>query len=154
MNGRMLRLLFFALSVALASGTLFAAGPYQFYSVTPCRVIDTRGATGATGGPALAGGAVRSFPINGICGVPADAKAVVVNVVVVSPTGTGHIRLYPYNTPMPTVATLNFEAGDPAIANGAILPATIDPTWNFSVYLGTGTGTTAQLVVDVSGYFR
>ena len=29
----------------------------QFFTLTPCRLIDTRGATGTYGGPALAGGA-------------------------------------------------------------------------------------------------
>ena len=41
-----------------------AAGPFQFFSVTPCRIVDTRGPTGVTGGPALSAGAARNFPID------------------------------------------------------------------------------------------
>src|SRR5688500_10757555 len=40
-----------------------AAGPYQFYSITPCRLIDTTNASGPyplTIGPALQHGEVRS----------------------------------------------------------------------------------------------
>jgi hypothetical protein len=45
-------------------------------------------------------------------------------------------------------------AGEPAIANGAIVPLTTDPTANMSVFLGTGPGTHADLVLDVTGYFQ
>jgi hypothetical protein len=64
------------------------------------------------------------------------------------------MRLWPYNTTMPLVATINFNAGEPAIANGAIAPLTTNPTANVSVYLGTGGSTHADLVLDVTGYFQ
>jgi len=47
-----------------------------------------------------------------------------------------------------------FDAGEPAIANGAIAPPTTNPTANISVYLQTGPGTHADLVLDVTGYFQ
>ena len=141
---------FLAASLASAAG-----GPYDFYSTSPCRIVDTRNPTGPTGGPALAGQATRSFPITGgACSVPNAARAVVINVTVVGPTGSGHLRIFPYNTTMPLVSTLNFDAGEPAIANGAIVPLTNDPTANISVFLGTGAGTTANLVLDITGYFQ
>jgi uncharacterized repeat protein (TIGR03803 family) len=40
-----------------------ATGTYEFYSLTPCRVIDTRGANGPLGGPPLAAQAQRNFPV-------------------------------------------------------------------------------------------
>ncbi len=126
----------------------------QFFSITPCRIVDTRGPTGVTGGPALTGHNTRSFPIAGQCGIPTTAKAAVLNVVAVGPTGGGHIRIWPFNTTMPTVATLNFDAGEPAIANGAIVPLTTDPNFSISVYLGSGIGTTSNLVIDANGYFQ
>jgi hypothetical protein len=141
--------------VVLMASVASAAGPFQFFAVAPCRVVDTRNPVGPTGGPALAGGATRSFPITGgDCAIPTNAKAVVINVTVVGPTGSGHLRIWPYNTTMPLVSTLNFAAGEPAIANGAIVPLTTDPTANISVFLGTGPGTTANLVLDVTGYFQ
>ena len=138
----------------LATSFASAAGPYQLYTLPPCRVADTRNPTGPLGGPSLAGGATRSFPVTGQCGIPSAAKAVVFNVAVVGPTGSGHLRIWPYNTTMPLVATINFNAGEPAIANGAIVPLTTNPTANMSVYLGTGAGTHADLILDVTGYFQ
>ena len=36
------------------------AGPYSFFPLTPCRVVDTRGAVGPQGGPALSANTVRT----------------------------------------------------------------------------------------------
>ena len=144
-----------AFALLLNAATASAAGPYQLYTVTPCRVVDTRNPVGPRGGPALAGSATRSFPVTGTpCGIPSTAKAVVFNVAVVAPTGSGNLRIWPYNTPMPLVANINFNAGEPAIANGAIAALTSDPTANISIYLATGTGTNANLVLDITGYFQ
>src|SRR6266498_1260581 len=137
----------------LAASSALADGPFQFFTLTPCRVVDTRNPTSPTGGPSLSAQVTRSFPIRGSCGIPTTAKAVVFNVAVVAPTGSGNLRIWPFNTTMPLVATINFDAGEPAIANGAIAPLTTNPTANISVYLQTGPGTHADLVLDVTGYF-
>ena len=148
------RVLVAGAAIGLAASLAQAAGPYQFFTLPPCRVVDTRNPAGPLGGPSLAGGATRSFPVTGTCGIPTAAKAVVFNVAIVAPTGSGHLRIWPFNTTMPLVATINFNAGEPAIANGAIVPLTTDPTANMSVFLGTGPGTNADLVLDVTGYFQ
>jgi hypothetical protein len=140
--------------VALAATNAIAAGPYEFYPVTPCRIVDTREAEGPAGGPALEGAATRSFPIAGMCGVPSTAKAAVLNVTVVGPTRSGHIRIWPYNTTMPNASTINFAANEQALANGAVVPLTTDPEFNVSVYLGTGTAGSSHLLIDVTGYFE
>src|ERR1700733_15193200 len=88
----------------LECGVAQAAGPYQFFSVTPCRVADTRNAVGPSGGPALTSGAVRSFPVAGICGIPSTAKAAALNVTLVGPTQDGFITIWPFNTTMPGVS--------------------------------------------------
>src|SRR5215470_6696339 len=113
----------------------WAAGPYQFYSVTPCRVIDTRRPDGPTGGPALASLDTRSFPVVGdSCGVPSTAKAVTLNVTIANPTNPGYLIVYPYNIAQPSVSTINWDAGEFALANGAIVPLTTDPNFNLSVF--------------------
>ena len=150
----LVRFVVVAALIGIASSVAQAAGPYQFFTLAPCRVVDTRNPVGPQGGPALAGNVVRSFPIAGSCSIPLDAKAVVFNVAIVAPTGGGNMRIWPFNTPMPRVATINFNAGEPAISNGAIAPLTTDPTANVSVYLATGIGTNANLVLDVTGYFK
>jgi hypothetical protein len=138
------------------------AGPYNFFSVTPCRIVDTRatgGKTGLFGPPALVSGSTRHFPIVGQCGIPTTAKAAVLNVTFVGPTSAGHITIVPYPmpTPFPTVSTVNAAAGEPAIANGAIVPLASDPTLQISVVYVTPPLTPmpkTNLVIDVTGYFQ
>ncbi|HEV8609737.1 MAG TPA: hypothetical protein VGS98_06685 [Thermoanaerobaculia bacterium] len=157
-KSRFARSLFLGAAAAiLAVSTASAAGPFQFYSVTPCRIADTRNPSNpqGTGGPALSAGAPRNFPIVGVCGVPTDAKAAALNVTVVSPTLEGFIKIWPFNTAMPAVSTINFAAGEPAIANGAIVPLTVDPTFQISVVYGTAVpGGNTHLILDVTGYFK
>jgi hypothetical protein len=134
-----------------------AAGPFSYYALTPCRVVDTRNATGTDGGPALTANATRSFQIQGLCGVPVGAKAVTVNVTIVSPslsTNGGFATLFPSGGNIPTVSTINFTNADSALANGAIVPLSTnasDISVFFNAYnLGSGT---VHLVLDVTGYF-
>lgn len=148
------------LTVSVAS----AAGPFQFYSVTPCRIADTRpgmGFAGLFGPPALAGGVDRFFPITLQCGIPNDAKAVALNVTVVSPTLEGFIKIWPSNQVKPAVSTINFAAGEPAIANGAIVPLAVDNQGNtlagnqIGVVYGTAVpGGSTNLILDVTGFFK
>jgi hypothetical protein len=152
------RFLFLAGAVGLlTAATAEAAGPFQFFSVTPCRIVDTRGPIGVTGGPALASGSTRSFPIDvapAACGVPSTAKAAVLNVTLVGPTQDGFLKIWPFNTAAPLVSTINAAAGEPAIANGAIVPLTTDLSFNISIVYGTAVPGTAHVVLDVTGYFQ
>jgi hypothetical protein len=143
------------LTVSVAS----AAGPYQFYSVTPCRIADTRGNgfTGPSGPPALVAGSPRNFPIVAVwnCGVPTDAKAAALNVTAVGPTMEGFLKIWPFNTAIPAVSTINFAAGEPAIANGAIVPLAADPSFQISVVYGAAVaGGSVNLILDITGYFK
>lgn len=147
MKLRMLVLLTSA--VALISAEARADGPFFFYSLTPCRLVDTRNPAGTNGGPALESAQTRSFQVRTLCGVPSGARAVALNVVAVGPTADAHLRLWPSGTAMPLVSALNFAAGELAIANGAIVPLSTQ-TLDLSVYNASGT---THLVVDVTGYF-
>ena len=151
------------LTAAFGLEALAQSGPYQYYAVTPCRLVDTRNPNGPQGGPILVGTTTRSFPIAGLCGLPTTAKAATLNVVTVGTTGSGNLRIWPYGIVMPLVSTMNFDAGEPAIANGAIVPlgpynpsTPGDPTTNNSIsaYLAIGFPYTADLVIDVTGYFQ
>ena len=60
----------------------------QFFSLAPCRVVDTRGANGSLGGPALNGGQERDFPVlSSDCQIPSSAKAYSMNFTVVPDGG-------------------------------------------------------------------
>lgn len=129
-----------------------ADGPFILFTLTPCRLVDTRNPNGPSGGPALASNATRDFTVQGVCGVPAGAKAAVLNVTAVSPPGQGHLRLFPSGTPLPTISTVNFSGNDFAVANGAIVPLSINAN-DLSVFASLVSGGSVHLVLDVTGYF-
>lgn len=130
-----------------------AAGPFQYHAVTPCRVFDTRVTPPV--GP-LSNGAVHRKVIQGTCGIPVGAAAVTLNATVITPTLGGDLRIAPTGQPFPTVSTLNYLAGEPALANGAIVPlgpvATEVQDIKFAIgMIGSGT---LHLAIDVTGYFQ
>jgi hypothetical protein len=149
------------LPLALAFGLIVAparaAGPYQFYSLSPCRVVDTRAAVGPNGGPILQAEQTRTFPIQGKCGVPTGAKAVAFNITAVGPNGSGFLTLFPTGITQPVVSNINYNATIPAIANGAIVPLAdqaLHPQ-DLAVYARVAiAGGTVHLVLDITGYFQ
>jgi hypothetical protein len=125
------------------------APPAAFYPVTPCRMVDTRNPVGDHGGPALTAGVPRAFGVMNLCGVPASARAVALNLTVTGPTAAGHIRLYPAGPATPLVSAINFgpgatRANNLVVALGAAGGVTA---------LAEPTGTT-HLILDVTGYFE
>jgi hypothetical protein len=140
-----------AAALCLVPAPASADGPFQFHSLTPCRVVNTRNGTGSPATP-LSSNVARNFTIQGACGVPAGAKAVALNVTIATPTGTGHLTLWPAGTSLPTVSTLNYNAGEPALANGAIVPlAATTPDLAARPFLTDGG--TVHVILDVTGYF-
>lgn len=141
-------------ALALTSGVAEAAGPFQFFSITPCRLADTRNPTGVFGGPALAPNTTRNYPVTGSCGIPVTAKAVVFNFTIVQPNAPGNLVVYPFGGSLPLTSVINWDAGEFAIANGAIIPLA-NSTNDISVYPNTTLGAApVNLVIDVTGYFQ
>lgn len=143
-----------SIPAALAVGPSLAAA--RLHTVVPCRLVDTRPGSGAPhGGPSLTGGVVREFGTAPACGIPPDALALVANVTVVGPASDGDLRLFPAASCRPLASTLNFRAGA-VRANSAIvsLAPTGPSAGRFTVLPDLPAGATADLVVDVSGYFR
>jgi hypothetical protein len=127
-----------------------AATPSFFHTLTPCRLVDTRNATGPFGGPALAFGETRSFTVSaGACGVPADATAVAINVTVTGQTAAGALTLFPGTGVAPVTTTISFAAGKTR-ANNALIGLTGGV---LSVTNRQASGS-VHVIVDVSGYFR
>jgi Tol biopolymer transport system component len=120
----------------------------DFFTATPCRVLDTR-----QQGPALASGVERTFAVEGLCGIPATARAVVVNVTAVQPTGAGHVVLHPGDLAAPLTSTINFTAGATR-ANNAILALAFDGTGTLAATPVVAGGGTVHLILDVSGWFE
>lgn len=118
----------------------------DFYTVPPCRVVDTRG------GAPLLSGVSRTLPVAGSCGIPADAVAVALNVTVADPTGLGNLRLYPANTQRPDATAINFLAGVNR-ANAAVLPLSTDGAGTLAAEPFLAGGGSVHLILDVVGYF-
>jgi hypothetical protein len=127
------------------------SGPYQYYPLTPCRVVDTRNANSTNGGPALGLAVQRDFALRGNCGVPSTAKAVAMNIVVVNPLFGGYLTVWPSGAARPLAATLNFAVTDTALANGAIMGLSTNAQ-DLSVL--NGSNGPVHVVIDVSGYFQ
>ncbi|HYN42108.1 MAG TPA: hypothetical protein VE129_10050, partial [Thermoanaerobaculia bacterium] len=125
--------------------------PSGFYTVTPCRAVDTRNALGPSGGPALGGGEIRTFSVSGVCGVPNSARAVALNVTVVNPSAAGSVLVYPAGEPTPLASSINFSAGRTR-ANNTI--AATGQAGQVDAYCGMPPGTTVDVILDVVGYFE
>jgi surface antigen len=122
--------------------------PTSLYTVSPCRVIDTR--LSYQGGPAVSAGDTRAFKLTEACGVPATAQAVAVNVTVTGPSANGNIRFFPSSLPETVVSVLNYVAGQTR-ANNAVLPLGTNGSVDLKCSQATGT---VDVVIDVVGYFE
>ena len=121
----------------------------QFYSLTPCRVFDTRSAPGTFGGPSLIGFVERDFPIPAsACQVPANALAYSMNFTVTPVNGQPMqwMSVWAKGQSQPTASTLNNPTAT-VVANAAIVPAGVNGA--IAVYPSAPT----QLIGDINGYF-
>jgi len=124
--------------------------PLGFFTVSPCRVADTRSAAGPSGGPALAAGSMRTFPVANLCSIPSTAKTVALNLTVVSPTASGDLRVYPAGLATPQASAINFRPGI-VRANNAVVSLGVSGAISVQCDMASG-GT--NLLIDVAGYFR
>ena len=127
---------------------------YEFYPLTPCRVVDTRSGSGfppALGPPSLVAKQQRDLPIlrsSCLSGIT-NSLAYSFNVTVVpNPSGQklGYLTVWPSDQMQPTVSTLNNPTAT-VVANAAIVPAA--PDGDIGVYAYNST----DLIIDINGYF-
>jgi uncharacterized repeat protein (TIGR01451 family) len=121
----------------------------DYFTLPPCRVIDTRGGA-PLGGGVMQGQETRSFAVAGLCGIPVTAKAISVNLAVTQPTVAGNVRLFPTGLALPTISSINYVAGQTR-SNNAIVP--LSALGELSAFVGQTSGT-VHLVIDVNGYFQ
>jgi uncharacterized repeat protein (TIGR01451 family) len=124
----------------------------DFYTLTPCRVIDTRNPPGSAGlgGPALTANNVRVFQVSGACGIPITAIAIAATITVTQPGAEGNVRIYPAFVNIPLISTINYSRGQTR-ANNGVIPLYVGQIAAFAAQAG---GTTVHLIVDVTGYFE
>ena len=115
-----------------------------FFTLTPCRIIDTRN---GNGGP-LQAGLERDYTIPPNCGIPSNAAAYSFNVTVLPTQGElDYLTVWPKGETQPIVSTLNDGTGT-IVANAAIVPA---GSHNATAFYAHDHDT--NLLLDVNGYF-
>jgi hypothetical protein len=133
------------LGVSLLTALAAGAQELDFFTLTACRLYDTRWGSGP-----LAGGFDRWIPAGGYCGIPPDASAVAGNFTVVDPNANALLSAYPCclvrNNVVQSLQTNRNLAGQAVLALGT--------EGRLGAYVQAGFSTTTDLVVDVSGYFR
>lgn len=126
---------------------LVAACGASFFTVTPCRVVDTR----LPGdGPGLSARSERVFVLSGRCGIPTSARAVSANLTVTGSPLPGDVRVRPAGTVLPETSSINYREGQTR-ANNAILM--LGAAGDVAVICSHSDGS-VELILDVNGYFE
>jgi hypothetical protein len=94
------------------------------------------------------------------CGIPfPEATGVFINVVAVQPTGSfnNHLKVYPFLSSEPGAATMSYEPGSFALANGVFvaLCTLANPGGGGcgdDLYITNGPSASTDVVIDVTGY--
>jgi hypothetical protein len=122
-------------------------GSLDFYTMQPCRIVDTRNSPGPFGGPILGAQEARTFlaPWSS-CSIPVSAKAYSLNATAVPPAPVGFLTLWG-DGGMPNVSTLNSSDGA-IVPNAVVLP--IGPNGSISAFVSNA----SHLILDIDGYFQ
>jgi hypothetical protein len=113
-----------------------------FTPQSPTRIADTR--TNAT---TLGPGGMLTLQITGVAGVPANAKAVILNVTVTNTTAPSFLTVYPSTATRPNASDLNWVTSQ-TVPNMVV--ATVGTTGAITFYNPTGS---TDVIVDLFGYF-
>lgn len=115
------------------------------------RLADTRSPSRVGTLAALPRGEVVELLVAGQGGVPADAKAVLLNATVVNPQSPGNLRVYPADglTTPPGVSTVNYVAGQTK-ASAAVVPLGVGG--RIALYSDAMSNGAVDVVLDVTGY--
>ncbi len=116
-------------------------GGNYFYTLSPCRVADTRNPIGAL---PLTGATTVNVTTSG-CQSPASAKAFALNATVVPLGPLQYLTLWPNGEAAPVVSTLNADA-NAVTSNLAVVP-------NLNGSINAYAAGSTYLILDISGYF-
>ncbi len=130
---------------------LSSATALGYFTVKPCRLVDTRLPLAPRAGPALACSPTplpRTFALAGACELPDEAVSLALNVTVTEPTAAGQLRFFPAGTNPPLTTVIDYSAGLTRANNGILLLG----KGHLNVTCQQPSGT-AHVVIDVNGYF-
>jgi uncharacterized repeat protein (TIGR01451 family) len=132
--------------------TALVSMPTQFFTIAPCRVVDTRaGSAAPIGGPALAARTTRVFTLAGHCGIPRSAQAVALNVTVTQAGAAGNLRFFPAGLSVPLATVLSYREGQTR-GNNTVVALSADGA--IAAYVAQAARTRVHLIIDVTGYFE
>jgi hypothetical protein len=131
------------------TGYFGGAGGATYYPLDAARVLDSRIANGLSG--PFATKVARTVQATGRGTVPANAIAVTGGSTVVLPTGAGWLSVGPAGSSIAGTSTINLPKGD-IRANGVTTRA--GAGGGVSVMFTGPSGTSAHVILDVTGYFR
>ncbi len=119
-----------------------------FTALTPVRVLDTRDGTGVAGArPAKIGdGDIVRLTVAGANGVPADAKAVMLNVTITEADGRGFATAWPCGRARPVASFLNYVRG---VDRANLTPVRIGDQGAVCIFVQEGT----HVVADLNGFY-
>jgi hypothetical protein len=119
-----------------------------FTAVSPVRVLDTRDGTGMDDSrPArLADGTVIELAVAGPNGVPADAKAVLLNVTITEAAGRGFVTAWPCGRPRPWASFLNYVRG---VDRAGLTPVRVGDDGKVCLFVHAST----EVVADLNGWY-
>ncbi len=127
------------------NGYFKSDAPLKYHPITPCRPVDSAVLTTDT---------VSTFQFQGNCGVPVGAKAALLRLVVAAPTSSGDLTVYPSNLSLPAISTVKFDANEPGLSMGTIVPLSTLAN-DLAASPGQMTaGGTVVVSIDVFGYFQ
>jgi len=131
--------------------TIVVVSQRTYVPVNPARLLDTR-TGGATIDGLLAGIGTRNadttttIQISSRGNIANNATTATLNIIALTPTGTGYLTLWPCDQPRPNASTLNYTTGT-TIANAALTK--LSATGTVCIYTSTTTG----LIVDTTGSY-
>ena len=114
----------------------------RFVPITPARLFDSR-PTGQSLGPKSR----MDLQVTGRAGVPADAKAVALNVTAVNSSTVTFLRVWPAGQPAPGASALNT---DERRTTGSGVMVGVGGQGKVSIFNNLGS---THLVVDITGYY-
>lgn len=145
-----LRLAAVLVLLALWTASSALANGDDYFTLTPCRIYDTR--TPVTdplhGGP----DGRRDIQVSGVCGVPYEASVVAINITGLNASRSGGLNVYNAGLSSASEETLQLVLGRNR-ANNALVGLSYEGKIAAELAADFAPGDTADLVVDVLGYF-
>lgn len=130
----------------------------EFGGVLPARLLDTRPKTSATvgttvdgegeGGGKIPAGEFITLQVTGRGNVPAEAKAVAINITNTEAEGPGYLTVWACDQARPVASSLNYLDSSHAAANSVVVDLSAEGT--ICIYAGASA---THVVADVTAYF-